>query len=61
MPFSTLMNIVLRNNLPQQLSTAWITFRLVAKDVTPAPYNQPPYAPAGDTTITEFDLHAFAP
>jgi hypothetical protein len=24
-------------------------FRLFAADVTPAPYNQPPYPPAGDT------------
>jgi hypothetical protein len=25
------------------------TFELVAEDVTPSPYNQPPYPPAGDT------------
>jgi len=25
------------------------TFTLIAEDITPAPYNQPPYAPAGDT------------
>jgi hypothetical protein len=25
------------------------TFTLVAEDTTPAPYNQPPYAPSGDT------------
>jgi hypothetical protein len=25
------------------------TFTLMAEDVTPAPYNQPPYPPAGST------------
>ena len=25
------------------------TFQLVAEDVTPVPYNQPPYAPSGDS------------
>ena len=24
-------------------------FALVVEDVTPAPFNQPPYAPSGDT------------
>jgi len=28
------------------------TFTLVGEDVTPAPYNQPPYSPAGDTAIS---------
>ena len=30
-------------------------FTLMAEDVTPSPYNQPPYAPAADT---DFDICA---
>ena len=28
------------------------TFTLIGEDVTPAPYNQPPYSPSGDTDIS---------
>lgn len=34
---------------------------LVAEDVTPAPYNQPPYPPAGDTDTGRCKVTAFAP
>ncbi len=37
------------------------TFSLVAEDVTPAPYNQPPYAPAGDTDSAQCVVTAAAP
>jgi len=37
------------------------TFELVAEDVTPAPYNQPPYPAAGDTAVDSCDVIAAAP
>ncbi len=36
-------------------------FSLVVEDVTPAPYNQPPYPPAGDTATAQCSVEAFAP
>jgi hypothetical protein len=36
-------------------------FRLVAADVTPAPYNQPPYPPAGDTDSDTATFTGIAP
>jgi hypothetical protein len=36
-------------------------FRLVAADVTPAPWNQPPYPPAGDTDSDTATLTGIAP
>ncbi len=36
-------------------------FVLVAEDVTPAPYNQPPYPPAGDTATAFCVVTAVAP
>jgi hypothetical protein len=36
-------------------------FTLTAEDVTPAPYNQPPYAPAGDTAMDGCTVAAAAP
>ena len=37
------------------------SFRLVVADVTPAPYNQPPYQPAGDTDSAAAMVNALAP
>jgi len=37
------------------------TFTLLAADVTPAPYNQPPYPPAGDTAGDACTVTAAAP
>jgi len=37
------------------------TFTLQAEDVTPAPYNQPPYAPSGDTAANDCLVIAIAP
>ena len=37
------------------------TFTLVAVDVTPAPYNQPPYPPAGDTDTAVCVIQGMAP
>jgi glucose/arabinose dehydrogenase len=37
------------------------TFELVAEDVTPAPYNQPPYPAAGDTAVDSCEVVAYAP
>ncbi len=37
------------------------TFTLMAEDVTPAPYNQPPYTPAGDTDQSACTVTAAAP
>ena len=37
------------------------TFRLYTEDVTPAPYNQPPFAPSGDTCSTTNVVIASAP
>ncbi len=37
------------------------TFTLAVEDVTPAPYNQPPYAPAGDTDEAACTVTAAAP
>ncbi len=34
---------------------------LQAEDVTPAPYNQPPYPPAGDTDTAACTVTGFAP
>ena len=46
-------------NLPAFGSLAGTnTFTLVAEDVTPAPYNQPPYSPAGDTDVSSCDTLA---
>jgi hypothetical protein len=36
-------------------------FTLVAEDVTPAPYNQPPYPPAGDTAVVVCTVTGIAP
>ncbi len=36
-------------------------FQLVAEDVTPAPYNQPPYPPAGDTDTSSCTVIGIAP
>ncbi len=36
-------------------------FTLVAEDVTPAPYNQPPYLPAGDTATASCTVTGIAP
>ncbi len=36
-------------------------FRVKAEDVTPTPYNQPPYPPAGDTATAGCLVTAFAP
>jgi hypothetical protein len=36
-------------------------FALVAEDVTPAPYNQPPFAPSGDTDTSVCSVTASAP
>jgi hypothetical protein len=36
-------------------------FRLTAQDVTPSPYNQPPYLPAGDTDTDACTITAQAP
>jgi glucose/arabinose dehydrogenase len=37
------------------------SFQLLAEDVTPAPYNQPPYPPAGDSASDGCQVLAFAP
>jgi hypothetical protein len=37
------------------------TFTLQAQDVTPSPYNQPPYPPAGDTDSAACTVEAIAP
>jgi hypothetical protein len=37
------------------------TFILSAQDVTPPPYNLPPYAPAGDTDQVTCTVTAAAP
>ncbi len=37
------------------------TFTLVAEDVTPAPFNQPPYPAAGDTCSSVATVEAYAP
>jgi len=37
------------------------TFTLVTEDVTPAPYNQPPYPPSGDTCVAENQVECSAP
>ena len=37
------------------------TFRLYAEDVTPSPYNQPPYPPAGDTATAACTVTGVAP
>lgn len=37
------------------------TFDLLAADVTPAPYNQPPYPPAGDTDTASCTVTGVAP
>lgn len=36
-------------------------FRLTAEDVTPAPYNQPPYPPSGDTATASCMVTGIAP
>ncbi len=36
-------------------------FELAAEDVTPAPYNQPPYPPAGDTATASCTVTGLAP
>lgn len=37
------------------------TFQLVAEDVTPSPFNQPPYPPAGDTSTSTCTVTGVAP
>ncbi len=39
----------------------WNTFTLTAADITPAPYNQPPYPPSGDTDTVECVVVTLAP
>ena len=36
-------------------------FTLIGEDVTPPPYNQPPYAASGDTAIDDCTVIATAP
>ena len=36
-------------------------FSLFAEDVTPPPYNQPPYVPSGDTATDVCTVKAIAP
>ncbi len=36
-------------------------FTLVCQDVTPAPFNQPPYAPAGDTAVEVCTVQGISP
>ncbi len=36
-------------------------FRLIAEDVTPPPYNHPPYVPVGDTDTSLQIVTAYAP
>ncbi len=36
-------------------------FELVVEDVTPSPYNQPPYPPAGDTETATCTVTGIAP
>ncbi len=36
-------------------------FELVGEDVTPAPFNQPPYPPAGDTATASCMVTGVAP
>ncbi len=36
-------------------------FVLIAEDVTPAPYNQPPYPPAGDSAADACTVTGTAP
>lgn len=36
-------------------------FQLLAEDVTPAPFNQPPHPPSGDTSYDSCQVQAFAP
>ncbi len=37
------------------------TFTLIAEDVTPPPYNQPPYPPSGDTDSSDCTVTGIAP
>ncbi len=37
------------------------TFLLTAEDITAAPYNQPPYLPAGDTDTASCTVEGIAP
>ncbi len=37
------------------------TFTLAVEDVTPSPFNQPPYPPAGDTTSNDCTVEGIAP
>jgi hypothetical protein len=37
------------------------TFTLTGVDVTPAPYNQPPYTPSGDSDSAGCTITASAP
>ncbi len=49
-------------SLPAQGSLLGINlFELVAQDVTPAPFNQPPYPPAGDRENALCQLTCSAP
>jgi len=36
-------------------------FTLTGYDATPAPFNQPPYAPSGDSDIVSFTVTGLAP
>ena len=36
-------------------------FTIISEDVTPAPYNQPPFAPSGDTATDACTVTATAP
>ena len=56
--FSTSWN----QNIPALASLIGVnTFTLKAQDVTPPPWNQPPYAPAGDTAEAACTVTAAAP
>lgn len=50
---------------PQTLSNGSVigdnVFTLIAEDVTSAPYNQPPYPPAGDTATATCTVTGIAP
>jgi hypothetical protein len=49
-------------NLPGLASLVGVnTFTLFGLDVTPAPYNQPPYAPDGGSDSQAFTITAYAP
>jgi len=56
--FSTVFNSIIPM-LPQLVGEN--TFTLTAEDVTPSPYNQPPYAPSGDVDTSDCTVTGIAP